>query len=291
MSRISNQQVDFGGNFNSLKNYAEKVVVKSIPFVETQTYVLAGVNYILLDATVLPGNIALGTTTTRNGGIVSASLAGAVGTAATTSIADSMGNITNLVKIRDAVTNDSIMYLNREVYGLIQAASTVVDGDAIGAVASENLQMSFVYLSSAGVLTLTPVTATIEFQVNKAYLNQNLPTYEFQGGNVNPDIVGGSTLVTKIATYSVTNAFLANEIITLTTGNGVTAGTSTVGGDYANVALGANASAMNTNNDIAIYLNGVKQKKADDFVWDSNTTGHFSISLDNTDYFEVYYKA
>lgn len=290
MSLVNGRQVKFGGNFTSVRDYADKVIVKAIPFVETQTLTLTADQYALVDESILSGIISIGTTTTANGGVVAGSLPGAVGTASIVTIGDTLGNLTNVVEIRDATTHDPISVSDRQVFGLIQAASTVVDGDPIGAAASENLQMSFAYVAADGTLTLTAVTATIEFQINKAFQNSELPTYEFQGGNVAPDIVSATPAAQKIATYLVTTAFAANEVITLTSGAG-SSGVATPGGDYAAIALGGNSGAFNANNKISVLENGVKQVKGTDFIYDSTTSGHFAIVLDIGDYFEVTYFA
>lgn len=289
MSLVNGRQVRFGGNFTSLKDYAGKVVVKAIPFVEAQTLELSADQFSLIDSSILAGVISVGTSTLGGGGVVAATLTGAVGTAAINTISDALGNPTNLVKIREASTHDPITVGDREVFGLIQAASTVADGDAIGAAASENIQISFVYAAANGTLTLTAITADIEFQVNKAYLNSGLPTYEFQGGNVSPDIIAPSAAAPKMATYIVTTAFAANEVITLTTGAGGVTGVTTPGGDYATVALGASGSAFNANNQVIVQENGIEQVKGSDFIWDSATSGHFAIPLDVDDTFKVKY--
>jgi hypothetical protein len=93
----------------------------------------------------------------------------------------------------------------------------------------------------------------------------------------------------KVAKYVVTTAFAANEVVTLTTGAGGVSGISTPSGEYSGVVLGASANAFRDNNQIEILENGVEQVKSSDFIWDSNTTGHFIIALDVTDTFSVKY--
>jgi hypothetical protein len=291
MAQINKRQVGYGGNFASLYARAKRATVKNLPFVSTQVLTLSGVQFSLIDSSILAGNISLGISSTYNGGVVAAALAGAVGTAATTKITDALGNVANLVAIRDSVTKDPVSYNNSEVFGLIQAASTAADGDAIGAAASENIQISFVYLNASSVLTLCALTGTVEFQVRKMYTDENLPVYEVEGGNAAPDMVAPSALSAKVAKYVVTTAFAANEVITLTTGAGAASGATTPSGDYATVALGASANAFRDNNDIEVVENGVEQVKSTDFIWDSTTTGHFIIALDAGDTFNVKFKA
>jgi hypothetical protein len=291
MGKINKRQIGYGGNFATLFDRASKAVVKSLPFVSTQVLTASAAQFKLIDSAILPGNISLGTTSVYSGGVVAAALAGAVGTAATTKIVDSLGNVANLVQLRDSTTKDPIVYLTSEVFGLIQAASTVADGEAIGATASENIQISFVYIAANGNLTLCPVSATVEFQVRKMFTDENLPAYEVESGSAAPDIVTPSALTAKVAKFVVTTAFAANEVITLTTGAGAASGAATPSGDYATVALGASANAFRDNNNIEVIENGVEQVKSADFIWDSTTTGHFIVALDADDTFNIKFVA
>ena len=293
MSKMNTRQVNFGGNFATLYAYANKRWVKPLPFIETQVLTAAGVTYKKISATEVTGVISKGTASVTSGGVVAAALAGTVGTAATTTISDTLGNIANIVPIRNASTHDPILASGFEVFGLIQCSSTVTDGDAIAAAASENLQISFVYIAANGTVTLTTVTATIEFALNVMLTEANSPVYEVFNGSARPDIVepGAAATVQKVAKYEVTTAFVANEVITLTTGAGGTAGITTASGDYAGVTLGASSNAFRDNNTVEILENGVEQVKTVDFIWDSATTGHFIITLDIGDTFKVKYFA
>lgn len=292
MSDINKRQVRFGGNFDTLYEFSKKRWVKALPFVETQTLTCAAEEFKLIDSGILAGNISVGTTSLFSGGVVAAALVGAVGTSANTNIADALGNMANIVSIRDASTNDSILVSDREVFGLIQCASDAVDGDAIGAESSENLQISFVYIDASNALVVTPITGTIEFSVNKMITEENLPTYEVSNSNVRPDIIGNPVAtLQKVAKYIVTTAFEVNEVIDFSDGTGAVAGITTVNGDYAATDLDESANAFRDNNQIEVLLNGVEQFKSVDIVWDSATTGHFAIPLDITDIFTIKYFA
>ena len=167
---------------------------------------------------------------------------------------------------------------------MIQAASSVVDGDAIGAAASENIQISFVYVAANGTLTLTLVTATVEFQQNNNYLERNLPTILKQDAN-EADALAPSPVQVDQGEYTVTTAFVADEVITLSTGAGAASGVATKAGET--IALGASAAAFNGDNLTQVLLNGVQQIKGSEVVWDSSGTMHFANALDVDDYFEV----
>lgn len=289
---INTRQVSFGGNFNSLRDMAKKAWVKTLPFVSSQTLTVAGSNVALVDSTKLPGNISLGLTSTYSGGIVAAALPGAVGTGSTVNFSDSLGNIANIISIRDTTTNAPITSGVYEVYALVQAASTVADGDAIGATAAENLQLSFVCFDSSDALNLVSITGTIEFAPRKMITEENLPAYEVQTGVTAPNVmVPAAAKTIHLATYTVTTAFAALENINLVTGAGAVAGVSTAAGDNASVALGASAAVFNANNEVTVAENGVIQVKGTDAIWVSNTALRFAIALDVGDKFTVSYYA
>lgn len=300
MSLINERHVDTdragdtkgGGNYGTLMDFMNRRRVDMAPYSETDI-VVAGAQFILVDDSMISGTIALGVNSQETtGGIVAAALAGAVGTAAITSINDTLGNVTNIVEIRQATTHDPILDVvgasGRRVYGLLQAASTVADGDAIGAAAAENLQLSFVYIDASGVLTLIAVNDSIEIAVPKLTAERHMPTY-FKTGSVAeadviaPSIVPSEPVVRKLV---VTSAFAASEIITVATGAGAGTGASTPSGDTV-ATLGTTAPNFNTENRTRIRLNGTQVTKGSDVIWDSATTLHFVIALDPGDEVEI----
>lgn len=279
-----------GGSFATLKDFLDRRIVKRLPFVDTQELVVANAQFKLIDSSVLSGSMAVGVSSVTSGGVMVAALAGAVGTAATTKIVDSFGNILNKVDIRNTTTHDAITYDDggnlRVVFGLLQCSSGVADGSAIGAAASENLQISFVYATATGVLTLCNVNETIEFQVNKMLIQRSVPTIEMEAGSALPDVLDKNSEPT-IRHFVVTTAFAANEVITLSSGNGASAGRSTPTLDSITLA---NSDALFTNTrSTQIWRNGVRQNKGSgkEVVWDSTTTLHFTGILDVGDEFEV----
>jgi hypothetical protein len=274
-----------GGNYTLLSDFLSRRLVEPLPFVVTQVLTMAGVNVKLIPAAILAGNIAKGTTTVYSGGVVAAALAGAVGTGATTKITDTAGQVLNLVSLRDSTTKDPILVGGKVVYGLIQCASTVTDGDAIGAAESENLQISFVYIAADDTLTLTVVTATAEFNVTKMVTERNIPTISLKNGLVSPDVIAPVTTTTNVAKLKVTTAFSANSVITLSTGAGDPDGASTVTGEA--VTLPASAELFNAENKLRVRLGGIQQDKGTDVIWDSTTTLHFANPLDIDDTIEV----
>ena len=139
---------------------------------------------------MISGKLAIGLTTDSvDGGIACAQLAGAVGTAATTTFADSEGHIWNDVNIINSGTQDEIITNGGyKVFALMGCASTANDGDAIGASGSENTQLSFVYYDSAGVIQTTTIDETIQFDGSVIYSKLNEPTALKYGGVSRTDI-------------------------------------------------------------------------------------------------------
>ncbi len=267
-------------NYATLKDFMDRRRVIPLPFNETAKVVVGGANVVLINSTMtVATNLAIGSGTAINAGLFATVLAGAVGTGGINTTSDSLGNIMNMVHIRDATTHDSITTSGgREVFALVQAVSTATDGDVIGASGSENTQLSFVYVASDGTLTLETVTATIEFSQNNVYIERQTPTIMLQGGN--PD-----ALSVELGEYVVTTAFVASEIITLSTGAGTSSGVSTFTGT--DVELGVSSSAFNDNTKLQVLLNGVRCDKGVDVVYDSTNTFHFVLPLDVDDRFEV----
>lgn len=285
---ISERQVALrgGGNFTTLTDLLDKREVNKLPFVNTQELTLAGVQFKLVNTDVLSGNLAVGTATATSGGIMSAALSGAVGTAATTAILDSFGNVLNLCHIRDASTLDNILDGDgRTVYGLFQSDSSVVDGTAIGDSGSDNCQLSFVVVGADGTFSLTSVTATIEFQVNKVVYLRNDPTIKMVGGNADTDIIAPNPVEPLVRKLVVTAEFAIGEVITLTTGAGSGTGTSTPSGDT--TTLDTDAPTFNGNNLNRIRMNGVQLIRGIEVTWQSTNGLSFSDKLLVGDVIEI----
>lgn len=278
-----------GGNFATLTDFLNRRRVSVAPFNEADQ-IAAAVQFILINAGDFPGTIALGTGSGEStGGFVAAPLAGAVGTAGVAAINDALGNVTNLVEVREATSHDSILDgSGRKVYGLLQAASTAADGDAVGAAAAENLQVSFIVIDDAGGLVLVSVSDTCELALPKMYAERHMPTYFKEGSTAEADIIAPSTVPSEpvVRKYSVTAAFAANEVITVATGAGAATGAATPSGDSI-TSLGLTVGDFNTDNRTRVRLNGNQETKSVDAIWDSATTFHFSVPLDPGDTFEV----
>ncbi len=274
-------------NYDTLKDFMDRRRVIPLPFNETAKVVVSGATVVLINSTMtVATNLAIGSGTTVNAGLFATVLAGAVGTGGINSTSDSLGNILNMVAVRDATTHDAITTSGgREVFGLVQAVSTATDNDAIGASGSENTQLSFVYVAADGTLTLETVTATVEFVQNNVYIERQTPTIMLQGGNPDADAIAVDALSVELGEYIVTTAFVANEVITLSSGAGASSGVTTFTGT--DVELGASASAFNDNTLLQVLINGVRCDKGVDVIYDSTNTFHFILPLDIDDRFEV----
>jgi hypothetical protein len=277
---------DSGGNFTTLKDFMERRKVLPMPFDEVQEIAVSAANFVKVDSTThLAGDTLAVLDATppanaiTNGGICAAELAGAVGTGAITSHKDSFGNILNLVRIRDASTHEEIKTAaDQTIFGLIQCANGVAEGTAVGASGAENTQISFVYIAADGTVTLTVITDTIEFQVNKLYMEAHVPTIYLEGGNVDLIIVEPKVQEPLCGIFTVTTAFAANEIMTLSTGGGAASGASTNSGDT--VTIDVSEALFNANNLNRIRLNGVQLIRDVEVHWDSANTLHIISAMD-----------
>jgi len=278
-----------GGNYSTLFDFLNGAEVMPLPFSEVDIAV-SSAQYSLLDDSLNSGNIALGLATAElDGGIMAAALAGGVGTASTANITDDNGHVLNLVQVRDAGTNDPIVEAGGHVvYGLLQAASTVVDGDAVGASGSENVQVSFVYIADDGTITLVALDQSVEIALNIVYAQRFLPAIRKSGAVPAREVIAASAVPSepKCRKFGVTTAFLANEVITVATGAGATAGASTPSGDTI-TSIGATNTIFSEDNRIRARVNGAQATKEVEAIWDSATTFHFSVALDPGDSFEL----
>jgi len=279
--------------YTTLDDYMNRRKVIRMPWVEAQEVAVAAADFVLVDSTthLVAGVLTVldaspPVTAITNGGICAAELVGAIGTAAITNYTDSLGNILNLVAIRDASTHDEILTSDgRKVFGLIQCANGVAEAASVGANASENTQISFVYIAADGTVTLATITATIEFQASKIYLEGQVPTIYLEGGNVDFMLLETPRIDPYVRKLVVTAQFAANEVITIAGGAGAGTGTSDDTGDT--VTLDASEALFNANDQNRIRLNGVQLIRDDEVHWDSATTFHINYIMDINDVVEI----
>lgn len=285
---INKRQVKFGGNYVSLYDYAKKKWVKTVPFTN-DGIVVANADVVLIDGAVVAGTLAIGSNTTAPSlSYVAAGIpAVGLGTGATTTLVDSLGNIANLVSIRNATTHDPVVYGDREVFGLVQA-DNASDNQPINPVATANMQVSFVTISADGTLALATVNETIEIAYKKLIIEEDAPVYEVVSGGIAPDVVSPTQASLRKAQYTVNSAFPVSEVIDLTDGTGTVDGTTVIyGADTTNIDLGADAATFRANNKIKFLLNGVELVKETEVVYDTLNTVHFTVALDVDDVFTI----
>lgn len=294
MSRISEEQVKLykGGNFPGLEEYFDARVARRQPYNSTNKFTLASAaNLKLLDApthvsggSVISKGAVASSGASNQGGIITAALGGVVGTAANTSVADSAGNLLNLLELRESVSNDDVVIVDgvteRRVYGLMQCSSTVTDSDVVGASGSENIQISFIYFDSTDALVITQIPAgTYEFRLNSLFARRFLPTLMMEGGAIDRDVVDLKNTVKLLeGRYDITTAFPAVDVWDLATGAGTT-GISTASGDYATLLLPSSSAEFNSNPRVQILRNGVEQRKGVEVIYNSTTGLHFVAAL------------
>jgi hypothetical protein len=289
------------GTHTTLDQYLGRKRILPLPWNEVQVVSVSGVQFKVIDSTThLPSGLLAvlkaspPTTLVTNAGICAAELVGAIGTAATTNYTDNHGNILNLVPIRNAASHDEITVdvsgTLRTVYALVQCANGVAEGAAIGASASENTQLSFVYVAANGTLTLTAVTASVEFCVNKVFIEAQQPDVLMQGQRseeilVEPSAVTVSPICAKLV---VTTAFANGEVLTIATGSGSTGrSTFTVIPTGSTVTIGVDAAAFLAETQHRVRLNGVQLIRAVEVEWESATTLSVNQIMDIGDVLEI----
>jgi len=293
MSRITEEQIRLvSGNYNGLEDYFNKRVVRRQPYNSTNKITLgSAIDYALLrqPANILPGSvisrnaIASLVGLSNQGGIVAAALGATVGGSANTNVADSSGNILNLVEIREDVTNNEVKFddsgTERKVFGLIQCSNTVTDSDVVGSAGAENLQISFVYQDASDALVPVQIPAgDYQFQLNTLVAERYKPILTLEGGAIERDVIDLTAVAGKNeALFTITAGFAAAEVWDLSTGAGGVAGTSTVSGTF--VALPASALDFASNAKVQVYRNGVKQVKGVDVNYNSTTGINFTAAL------------
>ena len=181
------------------------------------------------------------------------------------------------VNAKSGVVGGATVQLNssgNNDYYVLRIDSTGVKNDVVAKVATTNL-----YSDLDGAPELATVATSGDY--NDLI---NLPEL-FSGSYADLSDVP----VLKIATYTVTTAFVADEVITITTGAGATAGTTDIMEDSPVDFSFGDATHFANTRELRIRLNGVQQRKGVDFVRDSATTGHFVTpnGLDVGDYFEI----
>ena len=181
-----------GGTYETLLDYFNKRIVKALPVIESQRVTPSSSAVALLPSTLVSGFIAKGMNTLTHQGIMAAPLdgstnGGVVGVASNKYEVDIYGKLLNRVSIRKASTNEPILIGNKQVFGLIQCNTYIDDGDEIGGVGAENLQISFVYQADNESIVTVALSVEIEFQVNIVVVERLGPSIELETGG------GGST--------------------------------------------------------------------------------------------------
>ena len=285
-----------GGNYATYEDFMDARTVHEGPYKPAaQVVTVASQNYALLNSTMLPGKIIAKDTTTQQNdptSVVAASLVGAVGGGAVTYVTDALGNILNKVQIRDSVTGNPIEDTDEKiVFGLIQCDNGAVDGSAVGASGSENLQISFVKEDVVNNLVLVAINKTIEFNIATVMANRFRPTLMKENGEVGADTKDLSSVNTNERVYIIqtANAPIGMQINLATdglTGQGAATVDTT---DPRSVSLGGsplpNTGALfATNSKIQFYRNGQKIAKSDvtgsgDIGYVSSTTIQVNVKL------------
>ena len=157
----------------------------------------------------------------------------------------------------------------------------------MGTTGIENLEICFVVSDGAGAFAKATggVTGSIEFDLNRAFAERFTAKISLDGGNATDvDVIADLSLI-RYSDYLVTAGFVGGEVLTLSTGAGGVAGTSTRGGDVAAITLHASSALFVADNSCKCTLNGVKGTKGagEDFDWQSVDSVAILSPLDVSD--------
>lgn len=294
---INERQIDLRSdstsNFSTLKDYFDSVQI--LPTQANRNLaVTAGFTTIdvveVSDAPdgilpLAPGSHASISTTANaglHGGLVAATKATPLA-AAVTVATSGLGHVLNRVEVRDPVTKNPILVPNGAdqgalVYGLVHCLDSITAGDALAADASENLSLSLVYTNLSDAVVGISYTGNIEFNFNYAFQRRHQPAVSV-GGGASPiqDEIGGVELEER--EFEATIAFESAEVLTISTGAGSVAGTSTLTTQPAgeDVALPTD---FDTNVNCVAELNGIRLKKGTQVSFLSSDTLTLNLILD-----------
>jgi hypothetical protein len=275
------------GNYPTHHEFMNKRTISSGTFVEGGIAVNG--QFTLISSAIISGFLAIGSASQETtGGFVAASLPGAVGTASASAFfLAGYGSLGNKCEVRQAASNDPITVAGRKVFGLLQADSTAADGAAITAAGSEIVQVAFVVRLADGSLQLVSITDTIEIAFPRLSALRHEPELKVEGSIPEQDVVMSQPRPLS-CDYVVTARYLKNEVISLPTGAGATAGAATpapTGDAISNI--GATNGEFMSDHRIVISLNGEELVKNRGVFWDSTSTFHISVPMEVDDVFTV----
>lgn len=167
-----------GGNYTHLDNYLDRLVCKRSAWSEANyldaadaTFQLVPTARIALRAGESNNVIAASDPAANNGVLLTSANAGVIaatgtlGSALITIITDNSLNVLNLMELRDRTSHQPITVEDgRTVYGLLHTDAT--DGQNHS---ESNLQITYVYVASNGVMTPVNINTAVEFRFARAF--------------------------------------------------------------------------------------------------------------------------
>lgn len=253
---------------------------------------------VLVDGTMLDSvspKIAVGASSISSGGYIAAeeasfTVAGTLGIG-TSQATDAAGIILNIATIVLAATNEApVTPTGEPIFGLLQCLDGSTDDVSVAAAASENLQISFVYIDdSSDVITATTLpAAAYHFAARRQSSFYEAPVGMIVGGGGGSEVVDPGATIIKIPFREIDitgTTPAANDPMTITTGTFVTAGAQTVAATYGTPALPVSGAAFRDDPRIKIWINGLLASKGTqasdnrDVYWISATQVAFEEQL------------
>ncbi len=265
-------------NSFGLKQIHDKMFAYMMPWRHTganaSQFTLSGTpGGVLLDASMFDGGagtVAVGAASVEDGGYLAAdeanfTIAGTLGIGLSTAL-DGDGVLLNQARLMDDATNLAPETVDsEEIFGLVQVINGASDGASIAAAASENLQISFVYLDKdTDVITATTLPAgTYDFASVRQRDFESLNKGFTLGASAPAVVDSGAVLVRpqhrEIDIDGTTPA--ANDPMNVTTGTFTTAGVQTVFSTFGTTALPASGADFRDDARVKVWRNGVLQSK------------------------------
>lgn len=228
---------------------------------------------VLLDASMFDGGagtIAVGAASTEDGGYIAAdeanfTVAGTLGVGLSQAT-DGDGVLLNVVHLMDDATNVAPETIDgEEIFGLMQTITGTGDGASIAAAASENLQLSFVYIDKdTDAITATTLPAgTYDFAPARQRDFQSLNRGFTLGGSAPATVDAGAVIVRpQHREFDITGTTpLADDPMNVNTGSFTTAGAQTTFSSFGTCALPASGADFRDDARVKIWRNGVLQSK------------------------------
>ena len=175
-----------GGEYETLKDFMDRRIALSLPYIEEMQYNLHQSWHCLvnreltqyyINAGIISGRLAVGKNSIYGRGLICAKLQTDFDEHSKILIRDDRKIILNRVNVRSVPLLKRVTFKNHLVYGLLQCAQSVADGDYIGYSGNENIQVSFVYDLPSGLHENARINEPVQLQLPFMAKEREVPIY------------------------------------------------------------------------------------------------------------------